>query len=488
VSTLLQTSRFLDTKALPHFWCEGCGNGIVLGAIVRALDKSGLDPEETVMVTGIGCTGKLDDYVACHTVHGTHGRALPIATGIKAANPDLAVIAVLGDGDGATIGGNHLLHSARRNIGVTAVLVNNFNYGMTGGQYSGTTPIGSRTSTSVYGDPEPAMDLCRVVEAAGASFVARSTVYHVTQLQRQIEEGLMRDGFAFIEAVSTCPTYYGRFNGRASPIEMLLSLKDRVVPVGSSEETGTPGLDGKFATGVFADRRSPGFSARYAEVQAAALKKAGEPARAAGIAAAATEGVRAATGQAGGGRRAEPAAADYWEIVFAGSGGQGLGLAGMLLGQAAVEFDGKNSSQTQAYGTAARGGFAKSELIVSAEEVKYPGVTRPNIVMALSPEAYSRYAGRIPGDCLFIYDEDAVPEGGSPGVPDAHGRAYPITKAARDMGEPQSANLIGLGVLAGITKMVSPSALEQMISRRLPGRKGPVEAFRKGLALVARDA
>lgn len=458
----MSRSKFLDMRALPHFWCEGCGNGIVLGAIVRALENAGADPEKTVVVTGIGCTGKLDDYVACHTVHGTHGRALPIATGIKAANPDLTVLAVLGDGDGATIGGNHLLHSARRNIGVTAVLINNFNYGMTGGQYSGTTPQGSRTATSVYGNPEPAMDLCRVAEAAGASYVARSTVYHGVQLQRFIEQGLSKDGFSFIEAVSTCPTYFGRLNQLPSPVDMLMSLKDRAVPRGSggSGEAGTPGIEGKFEIGVFADKGLDGFSARYAEVQTAAVARA--------------QARPVVAGQA----QAKASGKGHWEIVLAGFGGQGLGLAGQLLGEAAVEIDGRYASQVQAYGSAARGGFAKSETIVSSDEIKYPGVTRPNLVVALSEEAYRRYAGRVGEGCLVIVDSAVVADA-VPGV-----QAYPISEMAERAGQPQSANLVALGLLAAISGAVSPQALEESIRRRLPGNRGALDAFRSGFGLA----
>jgi len=455
----MSRSKFLDVKALPHFWCEGCGNGIVLGAIVRALEHAGADPEKTVVVTGIGCTGKLDDYMACNTVHGTHGRALPLATGIKAANPELTVLSVLGDGDGATIGGNHLLHSARRNIGVTAVLINNFNYGMTGGQYSGTTPQGSRTATSVYGDPEPGMDLCRVVEAAGARFVARSTVYHGAQLQRFIEQGLSKDGFSFIEAVSTCPTYFGRLNRIASPVDMLLSLRDRAVPKGSGE-AGTPGLEGKFETGVFADRGLDSFSTRYAEVQKAAVAHVqARPAAPRPL-------LPKASGKG------------HWEIVLAGLGGQGLGLAGQLLGEAAVEIDGRYASQVQAYGTAARGGFAKSETIVSTDEIKYPGVTRPDLVVALSEEAYRRYSGKVGTGCRVIFDSGVVADR-KPGE-----EGYPISETAERVGQPQSANLVALGLLANISGAVSAQALEESIKKRLPGNRGAMDAFRSGFGLV----
>jgi 2-oxoglutarate/2-oxoacid ferredoxin oxidoreductase subunit beta len=458
---MITQSKFLDRTAMPHFWCEGCGNGIVLQALIRSLDALKLDPEKTVVVTGIGCTGKLDDYVACHTVHGTHGRALPIATGIKAANPELTVIAVLGDGDGATIGGNHLLHTARRNIGVTAILINNMNYGMTGGQYSGTTPLGSKTSTSPYGDPEPAMDLCRVVEAAGANFVARSTVYHAVQLQRYIQQALTKPGFSFIEAVSTCPTYYGRFNGRATPAEMLLSFRDRAVALGGADAVVPPGYDGKFAIGVFSDKMLDGFSERYEKVRDSARKTQ-------------TAVVSPATISAS-------ASSSYWEIVMAGSGGQGLGLAGLLVGQAAVEYGGLQSSQTQAYGTAARGGFAKSELIISSGDIDYPGVTEPNFVICLSKEAYEKYSGKVPDDCWVVFDSDETGMTVS-GKPKEAG--FAMGSAAKAIGEPQSANLVALGVLVRHTGMMAAGPVEKAIASRFPGKPGPLSAFREGMRLV----
>ncbi|HCJ58399.1 MAG TPA: 2-oxoacid:ferredoxin oxidoreductase subunit beta, partial [Clostridiaceae bacterium] len=192
---------YLIKEKLPLFWCSGCGNGTVLGAILRAFATLELDKKNTVVVTGIGCWGKADDYISTNTFHGTHGRALSFATGIKLANPKLKVIALMGDGDGATIGGNHLIHTARRNVDITAIVVNNFNYGMTGGQYSGTTPEDSYTATSRYGHIEPGFDLCKLVEAAGAPYVARGSAYNVVQLEKLIRDGIEKKGFSFIEAI-----------------------------------------------------------------------------------------------------------------------------------------------------------------------------------------------------------------------------------------------------------------------------------------------
>lgn len=262
--------KLLRTEAMPHMWCAGCGNGIVLGCLLRAMERRGLTREKTVVVTGIGCFGKADDYIDTNAVHGTHGRALPIATGIKAHNPDLTVIALMGDGDCATIGGNHLLHAARRNIGVVAVVANNRNYGMTGGQASATTPVSHRTVTSVFGNPEDEMDLCRVAAAAGGSFVGRATVYHASLAERLISQAFDRQGFSFIEIMSACPVYYGRMNGFLTPAAMLQYWRD--VTVTSTDPGPEPG---RIPIGVIVDEPRPEFTQRYRELRARAIAPPG---------------------------------------------------------------------------------------------------------------------------------------------------------------------------------------------------------------------
>jgi 2-oxoglutarate ferredoxin oxidoreductase, beta subunit (EC 1.2.7.3) len=172
--------RYLrHTKKFPNVWCAGCGIGIVLGAIIRAVDSLGLDKNDIAMVSGIGCTGRMPVYVDFNTLHTTHGRALAFATGLKLVRPEMRVIVVMGDGDALAIGGNHFIHAARRNIGLTAIVVNNATYGMTGGQYSPTTPLGALSTTAPYGHIEPPFQIAELAQCAGAAFVARSTVYHV---------------------------------------------------------------------------------------------------------------------------------------------------------------------------------------------------------------------------------------------------------------------------------------------------------------------
>ena len=216
-------------KKFPHLWCPGCGIGIVLGATIRALETLEYKKDDVVMVSGIGCTGRIPVYVDCNTLHTTHGRALTFATGIKLARPDLKVMVFMGDGDALAIGGNHFIHAARRNIDLTAVIVNNNIYGMTGGQASPTTPIGKKATTAVYGSIEQPFDTCELAKSAGATFVARSTAYHVKHAESMIKQGLEHKGFSVIEIISNCHTSYGKINKLGEPIDMLNHMKDASV-------------------------------------------------------------------------------------------------------------------------------------------------------------------------------------------------------------------------------------------------------------------
>ena len=263
-------------KKFPHVWCPGCGVGILLGALVRALAASGLNKNEVVLVSGIGCSGRLPVYVDVGSVHTTHGRALTFATGIKLAKPELTVITVMGDGDATAIGGNHLIHAARRNMDLVAIIINNQNYGMTGGQYSPTTPEGARASTAPYGHIEPSFDISALMVTAGANLVARSTVYHVTQLQKLILKALGHKGFRVIEVLSPCHTNFGRQNKLGSQIEMLKQFKRQAVAVEKWEKLEPAKREGRFPIGILAEHDRPGYVERYQQIiQAAARARAG---------------------------------------------------------------------------------------------------------------------------------------------------------------------------------------------------------------------
>jgi 2-oxoglutarate ferredoxin oxidoreductase subunit beta len=213
--------KYLRSAMIPHIWCPGCGNGIVLNCFVHALDELQTDLDKLVVVSGIGCIGRTAGYTNTDSFHTTHGRALAFASGVKLANPELQVVIVSGDGDLFAIGGNHFIHAARRNMGIKVICVNNFNYGMTGGQQGPTTPLEAFTTTSPYGNIEHPFNLVHLAAASGAVYVARWTTLHVRRLTQSIKKVLQKEGFCFIEVVSPCPEIFGRYNKMRSGLEMM---------------------------------------------------------------------------------------------------------------------------------------------------------------------------------------------------------------------------------------------------------------------------
>jgi 2-oxoglutarate ferredoxin oxidoreductase subunit beta len=263
--------RYLrHSKKFPNVWCAGCGIGIVLGAIIRAVDKLQLNKDDVALLSGIGCTGRMPVYVDFNTLHTTHGRALAFATGLKMVRPEMKVITVMGDGDALAIGGNHFIHAARRNIGLTAIVVNNSTYGMTGGQYSPTTPIGAQAATAPYGHIEQPFPIAELALAAGAAFVARSTVYHVQELEKYIAQAITKDGFAVVEAVSYCHTTLGRMNRWGTAPDMMRHLKDQSIPLRRAEQMSEEEKRGKIVRGVFADRDITEYTQLYDQIIAEA--------------------------------------------------------------------------------------------------------------------------------------------------------------------------------------------------------------------------
>src|SRR5512138_480994 len=226
-SVTLQNLR--KNKKFPTIWCAGCGIGVVMGSLIRAIESLNLDNDQVALVAGIGCTARMPVYMDYNTLHTTHGRALAFATGLKIARPEMKVIAIMGDGDALAIGGNHFIHAARRNIGITALVVNNSIYGMTGGQQSPTTPLEMRATTAPYGNIEPPFSACDLAAAAGASYVARSTVYHVLELDKYLAQAISTEGFSLVEAVSYCHTTYGRINKLGSAADMMRALKENSI-------------------------------------------------------------------------------------------------------------------------------------------------------------------------------------------------------------------------------------------------------------------
>jgi len=234
--------------------CPGCGNGIVTQAILRAIEELGLGMNDFIFVSGIGCSGWIPSPLFdADTLHTTHGRPIAFATGVKLGLPGKNVMVASGDGDLTAIGGNHLIHAARRNIDLTVILINNGIYGMTGGQTAPTTPRGLKTITSPYGTLEHTFDISAMVSAAGASFVARWTTYHPRQMRRSIKKGIQKKGFAFIEAVSQCPVQYGKVSKIGSAVDILAYYKDNSIRINKAKDMASEELEGKIIIGEFVD-------------------------------------------------------------------------------------------------------------------------------------------------------------------------------------------------------------------------------------------
>jgi 2-oxoglutarate ferredoxin oxidoreductase subunit beta len=258
IDTINPVMPYLRQERIPHIWCPSCGIGTTVNCFTRALTESGMDLDQIAIVSGIGCTGRVAGYMNLDSFHTTHGRAIPFATGLKLANPKLKVVVYSGDGDLTAIGGNHFMHAARRNMDLMVVCVNNFTYGMTGGQVAPTTPIGAKQTTMPFGNFEQPFNLPFLADACGAVYVARWTVFHVRQLAKAMGEGLKKKGFVFIEAISPCPTLYSRRNKRGDGIDELKYYKQSsIVKHGADTKEVGMTFDGKIVVGKFVDRERP---------------------------------------------------------------------------------------------------------------------------------------------------------------------------------------------------------------------------------------
>ncbi len=244
-------------------WCAGCSNGIVLGAIIRTIADMQIDRNDVVMVSGIGCSSRMPVYVDFNTLHSLHGRAIAYATGIKLYKPYLKVIVVTGDGDCTAIGGNHLIHAARRNIDITVVLINNNIYGMTGGQASPTTPHDAIATTAPYGNIEPDFNICNLAMGAGASLVARTTAFHTLEVQNYIKEAIIHPGFSLIEVVSACPVIYGRLNKKGGAPQMMKEMRDNSIPLTAAEKLPPDKVEGKLIRGILRKEVRPEYCDQY---------------------------------------------------------------------------------------------------------------------------------------------------------------------------------------------------------------------------------
>ena len=265
----MPAKEYIRERFFPHIWCPGCGHGIVLNGLVRAIESIGLKKNDIVMVSGIGCSSRIAGYLDFHTLHTIHGRALAFAIGVKMSRPDLTLLVPMGDGDALSIGGNHFIHACRRNIDMTAIVMNNRVYGMTGGQYSPLSGYGTMATTAPYTNIDQEFDVVSMATAAGATFVARATAYHVQQLPDILEEAIRHKGFSVVEVMTPCPTYFGRKNKEGRAVDMMENLKTRTTTIGSKAKQENPSL---IERGIFVKKELPEYCAEYQRIVERAMK------------------------------------------------------------------------------------------------------------------------------------------------------------------------------------------------------------------------
>ncbi|ATB69536.1 2-oxoglutarate oxidoreductase, beta subunit [Sulfurospirillum diekertiae] len=266
--------KYLRVDKMPTLWCWGCGDGVILKSVIRAIDTMGWDMNDVCIVSGIGCSGRFSSYIDCNTVHTTHGRAIAYATGIKLANPEKHVIVVTGDGDGLAIGGNHTIHGCRRNIDLNHVLINNFIYGLTNSQTSPTTPQGMWTATANYGNVDPTFDAARLADAAGATFVARESVLDPQKLEKVLVAGFSHKGYSFFDIFSNCHINLGRKNKMGEAVQNLKWIEGRIVGKKKFDLLSDEERVDKFPTGILKQEEGKlEYCAAYDKVIYAAQNK-----------------------------------------------------------------------------------------------------------------------------------------------------------------------------------------------------------------------
>jgi 2-oxoglutarate ferredoxin oxidoreductase subunit beta len=476
----------LRGERLPHIWCQGCGLGTALTTFISALQwlekNRDWNLDQVAVVSGIGCTGRIAGYVRLDSFHTTHGRALPFATGLKLANPELKVVVLSGDGDIAGIGGNHFIHAARRNLDITVVCVNNFNYGMTGGQVGPTTPHEARAVTSQYGNFEYPFNLPYLAAASGASFVARWTVLHARRLEWTLRDALQHPGFSFVEVIAPCSTAYARWNRegagldpeklRRRGLEVLKfyqqvgKITHDVHPKDAAIRVDGDGLLTELIEGRFLEEHRPDLQSALDQLAAKgekwwlAEKKALD------------ERPRLP-------RRTDPV--PRTEVQLGGMGGQGIISAGTIIGQAAAIYDGLEACFTQSYGPEARGGAAGSQVVIASEPIHHPHLIAPTSMIILSQGAYAKYAPTLaPGGVLLI-------DSGLVTLSDDHRQdittySLPAFHIAEELGNNRAANSVMLGFWTALVGAVSKEAMRQAVAESVPPKTVEVnmQAFEIG--------
>ena len=494
VTGLHPMDDLLRGERLPHIWCQGCGLGTALTSFISALQwlekNRGWDMDRVAIVSGIGCTGRIAGYLRLDSFHTTHGRAIPFATGLKLAKPDLRVIVLSGDGDIAGIGGNHFIHAARRNLDLTIVCVNNFNYGMTGGQVGPTTPHEAKAVTSQYGNFEYPFNLPYLAAASGASFVARWTVLHARQLGWTLRKALELPGFSFIEVIAPCSTAYARWNleGRGLDPEKLgrrgLEIMKHYQTVGRTVDDTHPKDAGvkvnekgeivEIIEGEFLSETRPNLKAARDAISVEADKAWSQE--------------RAAID----GRKSLPrrkGTLPRTEVQLGGFGGQGVISAGRIIGQAAALYDKLEACFTQSYGPEARGGAAGSQVVISSDPIHHPHLIQPASMIIMSQGAYTRYVPTLAQGGTLLIDDGLVT------LPADHRSdittfGIPATRMAEAEGNSRAANVVMLGFWTAVTGVVRPEAMRQSVAESVPSRFVEMNlkvfnaGYDKGLELV----
>ena len=476
--------KYMRPEHLPQIWCAGCGNGIIMRDVAQAIENLGLSRSNTVIVSGIGCSSRAAGYLDFNTIHTIHGRAIAFATGIKLANPHLEVIVIAGDGDISAIGGNHLIHAARRNIGLTVVVMNNNIYGMTGGQYSPTTPTGEFGTTAPYGNIDRAFDIAKLAYGAGASYAARGSAYHVQQTISLIQEGIRHRGFSIIDVASVCPTYYGRKNKKGSAVDMLKWQRDNAVQAEKAKTMTPEELKGKLVLGAVSQSLHPEFTYEYGKLieRLYEEKEQREEQEKADMAR-----IGKVTGQiknSGEAPVSSPAGRERNELRLAGSGGQGIILASVILAQAAV-LAGKYTAQSQSYGPEARGGQCKAETLVSDTPIGFTKVQNPTFLMCLTQESLSHYGKSVGPDCMVLIDSALTPP---ENLRPEQVVKLPILETARTkVGRLQTANIVAVACINTLIGLTDRSSMEQAVLMHIP--KGTeslnLKAFEEGVRLAS---
>ena len=494
VTGLHPMDNLLRGERLPHIWCQGCGLGTALTTFIAALQwlerERGWDMDKVAVVSGIGCTGRVAGYVRLDSFHTTHGRAIPFATGLKLANPEMKVVVISGDGDIAGIGGNHLIHAARRNLDITVICVNNFNYGMTGGQVGPTTPHEARAVTSQYGNFEYPFNLPYLAAASGASFVARWTVLHARRLEWTLREAMEHPGFSFVEVIAPCSTAYARWNpeGRGMDPEQLRRRGLEVVkyyqevgrithdthPKDASVKVDDKGLITEIIEGKFLQEVRPDLQRALDHLAARADKW--------------WQAERKALDD----RPDLPKSTGYvprTEVQLGGFGGQGIISAGKIIGQAAAIYDGLEVCFTQSYGPEARGGAAGSQVVVGSDPIHHPHLIRPSSMIIMSQGAYAKYLSFLAPDGVLLIDDGLV------ALTEDHRQdiityGLPATQIAEQLGNNRAANTVMIGFWTAISGVISREAMQQSVAESVPPKTIDVnlkafdEGYRKGLEIV----